>query len=84
MTQAEGLTFRLSGALDIMDWAGIEAQVARLEKAPMISADDNRREWVFKRLKTADDMHTELKYFFLKNDRGDTEAVLGVQKSIGF
>ncbi len=84
ITQAEGLSFRLAGGLDVSDWAGLPAQVRELKKFPMVTADDNRREWVFKRTVSSDDMRTEMKYFFTKNDRGDTEAVLGIQKSIGF
>ncbi|MBF0594841.1 MAG: hypothetical protein HQL22_07725 [Candidatus Omnitrophica bacterium] len=84
ITQAEGLSFRLSGALDVSDWAGLPAQVRLLKKSPTVTADDKRREWVFKRMQTSDDMRTEFKYFFTKDDRGDTEAVLGIQKSIGF
>lgn len=84
ITQAEGLSFRLAGGLDVSDWAGLPAQVRLLKKFPMVTSDDNRREWVFKRVQSSDATRTEMKYFFTKNDRGDTEAVLGIQKSIGF
>ena len=84
ITQAEGLSFRLAGGLDVSDWAGLPVQVAALKKFPMVTADDNRREWVFKRMQSPDATRTEMKYFFTKNDRGDTEAVVGIQKSIGF
>lgn len=84
ITQESGLSFRLSGGLDVSDWAGLPAQVRGLKKFPMVTANDNRREWVFNRVRSSDDSRTEMKYFFTKNDRGDTEAVLGIQKSIGF
>ncbi|MBF0387623.1 MAG: hypothetical protein HQL20_07180 [Candidatus Omnitrophica bacterium] len=84
ITQSEGLSFRMAGGLDVSDWAGIPAQVGKLQKQPLVTANDNRREWVFKRMRSADDSLTEMKYFFTKNDRGDTEAILGIQKSIGF
>ena len=84
ISQSQGLSFRLAGGLDVSDWAGLPAQVRNLKKFPMVTSNDNRREWVFKRIQSGDEARTEMKYFFTRNDRGDTEAVLGIQKSIGF
>jgi hypothetical protein len=84
VTQANGLSFRLGGMFDLSDIAGLTTQVRGLTKSPVTSSNDNRREWVFNRTATADEARTEFKYLLLKNDRGDTDAVLGIQKSIGF
>ncbi len=84
VTQSGGLSFRLTGPLNVMNPTGLSDQVKRLKQLPTITADDNRREWVFKRLASSDEARTEMKCLYLKNDRGDTEAVLGIQKSIGF
>jgi hypothetical protein len=85
VTQADGgLTFRLSGMFDLDDRGNLEGQVARLKKEPLTTAEDDRREWIFRKSSGSDQSSTEMKYWFRKNDRGDTEAVVGIQKSIGF
>jgi hypothetical protein len=84
ITQAEGFSARFDGFLDLSDLASLSAQIALFQRAPIVSTDSDRREWVFKSQRDERDMKTEMKYFLLKDDRGDTGAVLGAQKSLEF
>jgi hypothetical protein len=84
ITQAEGFSFKFKGVLDLSDLASLGTQVRMFQKIPIVSVDKAKREWVFKRQRDGRDLKTEMKYFLLKDDRGDTGAVLGVQKSLEF
>ena len=64
--------------------ANLGTQVRLFQKVPIVSGDKAKREWVFKRQRDGRDLKTEMKYFLLTDDRGDTGAVLGVQKSLEF
>ena len=59
-------------------------QVRHFHGMPVVETSAERRSWTVKSLGGSGDSKTEMKYLFLKDDRGDAEAVLGVQKSIGF
>ena len=84
ITQAEGFSFKFKGVVDLSDLANLSTQVRLFQKVPIVSSDKAKREWVFKSQRDGRDMKTEMKYFLLKDDRGDTGAVLGVQKSLEF
>jgi hypothetical protein len=84
VTSAEGLSFRVKGALDLTDLAHLDRQVRHFQRVPIVSSSGGRPEWVFKRTTSEGSQKTEMKYFLMKDDRGDAAAVLGVQKSIGF
>jgi hypothetical protein len=84
ITQAEGFSFKFNGVLDLSDLASLGTQVRMFQKVPIVSVDKAKREWVFKRQRDGRDLKTEMKYFLMKDDRGDTGAVLGVQKSLEF
>jgi hypothetical protein len=84
VTQAEGFSFKFKGVLDLSDLANLSTQVRMFQKVPIVSEDKAKREWIFKRQRDGRDLKTEMKYFLLKDDRGDTGAVLGVQKSLEF
>jgi hypothetical protein len=84
LTQAEGFSFKFKGVLDLSDLANLGTQIRLFQRVPIVSEDSAKREWVFKRQRDGRDLKTEMKYFLLKDDRGDTGAVLGVQKSLEF
>jgi len=84
INQTEGFSFKFKGVLDLSDLADLGTQVRMFQKVPIVSVDKAKREWVFKRQRDGRDMKTEMKYFLMKDDRGDTGAVLGVQKSLEF
>ena len=84
VTSAEGLSFRVKGAVDLSDLAHLDRQVRLFQRVPMVSSSGGRPEWVFKRLTSDGANKTEMKYFLMKDDRGDASAVVGVQKSMGF
>ncbi|NLE65421.1 MAG: hypothetical protein GX606_05865 [Elusimicrobia bacterium] len=82
--QAEGLVFRLAGILDLSDMARLGEQIRLLKKDPLVGEVGDRREWVIRRLRSGGTGTTDMKYLWMKDDRGDVSAVLGIQKSIGF
>ncbi|MBF0122438.1 MAG: hypothetical protein HQL21_03380 [Candidatus Omnitrophica bacterium] len=84
ITSAEGLSFRVKGAVDLSDLAHLDRQVRLFQRVPIVASSGGRSEWVFKRLTSDGASKTEMKYFLMKDDRGDASAVVGVQKSIGF
>ncbi|MBF0485293.1 MAG: hypothetical protein HQL16_02140 [Candidatus Omnitrophica bacterium] len=84
VTQAEGFTFKVAGPIDLSDMPKLAMQIRQLKKSPIVTADKNKREWVFKRLSSEKDSVTEMKYFFTKDDRGDTQGVLGMEKRFDF
>jgi hypothetical protein len=84
VTHADGFSFNIAGSVDLSDLAHVPYQVRQLRKVPIIAQGKDRREWVFKRLRDDRDSVTEMKYLWLKDDRGDAEGVLGFEKKIGF
>jgi hypothetical protein len=84
LTQAEGFSFKFNGVIDLSDLTNLSSQIRLFQRVPIVSEDSAKREWVFKRQRDGRDLKTEMKYFLLKDDRGDTGAVLGVQKSLEF
>ena len=84
--QEEGFSFQLSGLIDLRHLDKLPTQIRELKKKALVAQDKNKREWVFKRLQTGAnrDSVTELKYLWLKDDRGDTQGILGFEKTIGF
>ncbi len=84
VTGPEGLAFRLAGTLDLSDTGSLMEQVRHFRRITVVETSANRRSWTLKSTETDRNSKTEMKYLFLKDDRGDAEAVLGVQKSIGF
>ncbi len=84
ITQAAGLSFKFRGALDLSDLSNLGTQFRLFQKIPLVTANRGNREWVFKRLQTGKDQKTEMKYYLMKDDRGDTSAVVGFQKSLEF
>jgi hypothetical protein len=86
VTHADGFSFNVAGSIDFSDLTRLATQVRQLKKVPIVEEQGGRREWVFKRLRSNEkgDSVTEMKYLLLKDDRGDTEGVLGFEKKIGF
>jgi hypothetical protein len=84
VAQTDGLSFKVSGPLDLSDRDSLLSQVRQLKKSPIITADRNKREWIFKRMSSGRDAVTEMKYFLNKDDRGDTRGVLGMEKRYDF
>ncbi len=84
VSQMSGFSFNLAGSVDLLKLDRLPVQLKELKRTPIVSgADVNKREWVFKRVSEGDAV-TEMKYLFLKDDRGDTEGVLGFERKIGF
>lgn len=84
VNQMGGFSFKLAGSLDFEKLAHLPVQLRELKRTPIVPAGDaDKREWVFKR-KSEGDTITEMKYLFLKDDRGDVEGILGFERKIGF
>jgi hypothetical protein len=84
VNQMSGFSFKLAGSVDLEKLDRLPVQLKDLRRTPIVSGmDANKREWVFKRVSEGDAV-TEMKYLFLKDDRGDTEGVLGFERKIGF
>jgi autotransporter translocation and assembly factor TamB len=83
---AEGPLFRVSGALDLADVAGLPQQLQHLRKDLVVVDDGTNRTWAFRGADDAGDGHaTQLRSFVSGQDSRDEMAgVLGVQKQIGF
>jgi hypothetical protein len=84
LTTEEGLSFQIKGVVDLGDLANLGTQIRHFERVPTVSSSGPRPEWVFMRQHSERDSRTEMKYFLMQDDRGDTSAVVGVQKTIGF
>ncbi len=84
ITGASGMSMKVSGALDLGDLAGLSTQISFLHREPIVKDSGARREWVFKRSRSSDDSSTDMTLFQMINDRGESSAVLGVQRSVGF
>ena len=86
VTHADGFSFNIAGGVNLSDWARLPYQVRQLRKIPIVAATRDKREWILKRQRSRvnKDSVTELKYQWLKDDRGDAEGVLGFEQKIGF
>ncbi|MBF0569321.1 MAG: hypothetical protein HQL18_00895 [Candidatus Omnitrophica bacterium] len=84
LTQREGLTAKVAGSLDLSQLASLGDQVKLLKGIPIVSKESNREAWVLKRTNSSEDSKTDMSYFLMKDERGNSSGVLGIQKSIGF
>jgi autotransporter translocation and assembly factor TamB len=84
VTQEQGMTIAVDGLIDLADLQSLSTQVRMLNRSAIIDQGRDGRSWVFKRIQEEDDSMMEMKYLLRKDDRGDTSAVIGIQKSIGF
>lgn len=84
VTQTEGLSFKLAGAIDLSRIEQIGTQLRMLQKMPVFSDNNNRREWVLRRLRSPGEATIETSYFLMQDERNKSSAVVGVRKSIEF
>ncbi len=91
VSTTEGLTFSVDGSLNLAQRDTLDKQILALSQAPLVTSDNTKLEWTFKRIqKEKDAGKTELKYLRKKNDaldRPDREQsgdMLGIERSVKF
>jgi hypothetical protein len=90
ITQPDGMTFKISGNLDLTDLDNLDQQIYSFIKDPMVTTERDKSEWTLKRISS--DNHsgaTELKYLLRKTELRDPASseeagILGVQRKIEF
>jgi hypothetical protein len=90
VSQTDGFSFRLSGALDLSHLETLGQQIDRLRKDPLIKSTPMETEWTLKRLESDDRSGTtELKYLRRSKENVNTMSeedsdLLGVEQKIKF
>ncbi len=74
VSKTDGVSFLLSGTVDLSDQENFKKQVMALKFSPLVSESLSEREWTIKRLQKEGSGTTELKYLFQK--RGNTDISL--------
>jgi len=89
VTQVDGLTFNLSGSMDLRN-RNIDKQFEALAKEPLVSNDGRNLEWTLKRIQSGTrGGTTELKYLLRKGEdiRSSSEEgtdILGIERKVVF
>lgn len=68
VSKTDGVSFLLSGAVDLSDQENFKKQVMALKFSPLVSESLSGREWTIKRLQKEGASTTELKYLFQKRN----------------
>ena len=90
VSKTDGVSFLLSGAVDLSDQENFKKQVMALKFSPLVSESLSGREWTIKRLQKKEGSGTtELKYLFQKRDGTDISLpresdMFGFEQSVEF
>jgi len=90
ITQPDGMTFQISGNLDLTDLKNIDRQVRSFMKEPVVNHGIDQSEWTLKRVNSEDRKGTtELKYLLRKDNFGDNltdedAGILGIERRMEF
>lgn len=91
VSTTEGLTFTVDGSLNLAQRDTLDKQILALRQEPLVTGDDTKLEWTFKRVqKEKDAGKTELKYLRKKKDdldrseREQSGDMLGIERSVKF
>lgn len=84
--QVDGLSFSVTGPVNISDKKNFKNQIQALKKAALIFDDGKQKEWTIKRNKEDSKNTVELKYFLRKDEQrtGAENNMLGIQQSVDF
>ena len=89
VSKTDGVSFLLSGTVDLSDQENFKKQVMALKFSPLISESLSGKEWTIKRLQKEGSGTTELKYLFRKRDNTDISLpresdMFGFEQSVEF
>lgn len=88
--QNDGLSFLVSGPLDLNDLEHLDRQITDLKKDPLVESDQEKSEWTLKRSESQEKAQTtELKYLRRKDNSINTLSdeggdLLGVEQKMKF
>lgn len=85
--QTDGLSFAVTGMLDLSDLANVQTQIDGLTRTPLVTQKGEGWEWTFKRLQSEDKgKTTEFKYMMRKETDIDRDGgdMLGIEHRMEF